>query len=117
MSEEVLLQQMEIIVLALLFVALGIFIAASFMKKRVKSFHVSISLFLLIWIIGEIVHYFTTPGRGIIENNTESWPIEDLGMIIHAIAMVVFAIIMWTRYYTARKAGKNMIETLDSILK
>ncbi|MGD1836738.1 MAG: hypothetical protein ACPKPY_01605 [Nitrososphaeraceae archaeon] len=114
---EILLQQMEIIVLALLFVALGIFIAASFMKRKVKSFHVSISLFLLIWIIGEIIHYFTAPEHGIIENKVESWSIEDLGMIIHTIAMVLFAVIMWTRFYTARKAGKNMIETLDSILK
>ena len=114
---EILLQQMEIVVLALLFVALGIFIAASFVKRKVKSFHVSISLFLLIWIIGEIASYFTEPEHSIIENKIPLWPIEDIGMIIHTTAMVVFALIMWTRFYTARKAGKNMVETLDSILK
>ena len=114
---EILLQQMEIAVLALLFVALGIFIAASFVKRKVKSFHVSISLFLLIWIVGEIVHYFTTPEHDLIGYEVQIGPINDLGMIIHTIAMVIFALIMWTRFYTARKAGKNMVETLDSILK
>jgi hypothetical protein len=98
--------------LYLLFVALGIFVWLAWRSNSVKSFQFQISIFLLVWIGGE---FMTT----LHESRLFDFPYElhDLGMQIHLVSMVLFAAIIFVRFYYSYKAGYNIIESLDSVLK
>jgi hypothetical protein len=98
--------------LYLLFVALGIFVWLAWRSNSVKSFQFQISIFLLVWIGGE---FMTT----LHESRLFDFPYElhDLGMQIHLVSMVLFAAIIFVRFYYSYRAGYNIIESLDSILK
>ena len=98
--------------LYLLFVALGIFVWLAWRSRNIKSFQFQISIFLLIWIGGE---FMTT----LHESGLFDFPYElhDLGMQIHLVSMVLFASIIFVRYYISYRAGYNIIESLDSVLK
>ena len=96
----------------LLFVALGIFVWLACRSHSVKSFQFQISIFILIWIGGE---FMTT----LHESGLFNLPpiLHDLGMQIHFISMILFASIIFVRFYYSYRAGHKIIESLDSILK
>lgn len=98
--------------LYLLFVALGIFVWLAWRSRSVKSFQFQISIFLLIWIGGE---FMTT----LHEWGSFDFPYElhDLGMQIHLVSMILFASIIFVRFYYSYRAGYNIIDSLDSVLK
>jgi hypothetical protein len=98
--------------LYLLFVALGIFVWLAWRSNSVKSFQFQISIFLLIWIGGEFMT--TLHESGLFDFQYE---LHDLGMQIHLVSMVLFAAIIFVRFYYSYRAGYNIIESLDSILK
>ena len=95
-----------------LFVALGIFVWLACRSHSVKSFQFQISIFILIWIGGE---FMTT----LHESGLFNLPpvLHDLGMQIHFISMILFASIIFVRFYYSYRAGHKIIESLDSILK
>jgi hypothetical protein len=45
------------------------------------------------------------------------YELHDLGMQIHLVSMVLFASIIFVRFYYSYRAGYNIIESLDSVLK
>ena len=96
----------------LLFVALGIFVWLARRSHSVKSFQFEISIFIFIWIGGE---FMTT----LHESGLFNLPpvLHDLGMQIHFISMILFASIIFVRFYYSYRAGHKIIESLDSILK
>ena len=98
--------------LYLLFVALGIFVWLACRSRSIKSFQFQVSIFLLIWIGGE---FMTT----LHESGLFDFPYElhDLGMQIHLVSMILFASIIFVRFYYSYRAGYNIIESLDSVLK
>jgi sterol desaturase/sphingolipid hydroxylase (fatty acid hydroxylase superfamily) len=98
--------------LYLLFAGLGIFIWLAWRSHSIKSFQFQISMFLLIWIVGEFV---TT----LHEIGLFNFPYEfhDLGMQIHLVSMILFASIIFVRFYYSHRAGHKIIESLDAILK
>jgi hypothetical protein len=98
--------------LYLLFVALGIFVWLAWRSNSVKSFQFQISIFLLVWIGGEFMT--TLHESGLFDFQYE---LHDLGMQIHLVSMVLFAAIIFVRFYYSYRAGYNIIESLDSILK
>ena len=86
----------------LLFVSLGIFGWLAIKSHNIRTFQFQISSFIIIWIAGEIVNV-------IIRINEIDHGIEDIGMQIHLVAMVLFAVLIWTRFYYSRRAGKKIV--------
>lgn len=108
MLETILIEFGEQSTIVLLLVALGIFGSIALMKRNYKSFQTSISIFIIVWIIGEIFKYIST---------NENYIYFQIGMIIHLLAMIGFALMVWIRFYKARKTGKGISESLDSLLR
>ena len=96
----------------LLFVALGIFVWLACRSHTVKSFQFQISIFILIWIGGEIMT--TLHESGMFNLPTV---LHNLGIQIHFISMILFASIIFVRFYCSYRAGHKIIESLDPILK
>ena len=98
--------------LCLLFVALGIFVWLAWRSHNPYSFRFQISIFILIWIGGEFV---TT----LYESGSFDFPLElhELGMQIHVVSMILFASIMFVRFYYSYWSGHKIVESLTSILK
>jgi len=86
----------------LLFVSLGIFGWLAIKSHNIRTFQFQIASFIIIWIAGEIVNV-------IISINEIDHGIEDIGMQIHLVAMVLFAVLIWTRFYYSRRAGKKIV--------
>ena len=98
--------------LYLLFVALGIFVWLAWRSHSVKSFQFQISIFILIWIGGEFIT--TLYESGLFGFRFE---LHDLGMQIHLVSMILFALIMFVRFYYSYRSGHKIVESLASILK
>jgi hypothetical protein len=96
----------------LLFAALGIFGWLAWRSHNIRSFQFQISAFILIWIGGEFI---TTLG----ESGLIHFPanLHDLGMQIHLVAMILFASIIFVRFYYSYRAGHKIIESFESILR
>ena len=89
----------------LLVFSLVLFSWSALSSRNLRKFQFQMSIFVLIWIVGEIVRVlheegiFTILGRG------------DVGMILHTIAMLFFSLMLWIRFYYAKKSGKMTIES------
>ncbi|HKU48988.1 MAG TPA: hypothetical protein VJP79_03470 [Nitrososphaera sp.] len=92
----------------LLIVALGIFVLLSAKSRSVRSFQFQISLFLLIWIAGEILDLAVVGGSAVSLGSD-----GELGMYVHTSAMVMFGAMMWLRFYFSRRSGKKVADTLE----
>jgi uncharacterized membrane protein len=93
---------MHYLTIVLLFVSLGIFGWLAIKSHSIRTFQFQISIFIIIWIVGEIVNI-------VISHKTEHH-IEDIGPQIHLAAMVLFAVLLWTRFYYSRLAGKKIVD-------
>jgi bacteriorhodopsin len=103
---------MNDITLVLLLLSLTIFLwIAIRSKKNIRSFQFQTSVFLVIWILGEIVNLLKDNGIGITVFSSLS---ENVGLEIHLISMVFFSAMLWLRYYYSRKSGKQIINGIDS---
>ena len=89
----------------LLVISLGLFSWSSLSSRNIRKFQFQMSIFVLIWIIGEIVRVLHEEGIFTIFGRSE------VGMILHTIAMLFFSLMLWIRFYYAKKSGKMMIET------
>ena len=103
---------MSNITLILLLVALGIFVWLAARSKKIRSFQFQMSIFLIVWILGEITG--SLQGSGVV-----IFPVlqGDIGLEIHTVSMVFFSIMLWFRFYYSERSGKKMIEGLDATLK
>jgi len=97
------LHSMSDITLILSFIPLIIFVWLALRSKRIKAFQFQISIFIAVYILGEII-----------ENNRiaifSTLP-PNIGSQIHVGSAIFFTIIMWFRFYYAEKRGKKMIES------
>jgi hypothetical protein len=93
---------MNSITTLLLLVALGIFVWLAVRSRNIRSFQFQISIFIIIWILGEIT--------GILQNNgitVLSGLQGDVGLEIQVISMVFFSMMLWFRYYYSKRSGIN----------
>ena len=97
------LHSMSDITLILSLVPLVIFVWLAVRSKSIKAFQFQISIFMAVYILGEII-----------ENNRISLfstlPL-NFGSQIHIGSAIFFTIMMWFRFYYADKRGKKMIES------
>ena len=96
---------MNNITIILLLIALGIFVWQASRSKSIRSFQFQISIFLVIWILGEIV-------GNLEDNGIIVFPAlqGNLGLEIHVVSMVLFDLMLWLRFYYSERSGKKMIE-------
>jgi hypothetical protein len=62
------------------------------------------SIFIIIWIVGEIMRFLHE------ENIFALFGMDDLGTLLHTIAMGFFSVMLWIRFYYSKRSGKMMIE-------
>lgn len=101
---------MNSITTMLLLIALGIFVLLAVRSKNVRTFQFQISIFLIIWISGEIAGILQDSGILVL-----SIAQGDIGLEIHVVSMVFFSMMLWLRYYYSERSGKKMIEDIKDI--
>lgn len=106
-----LLLLMDNITTALLFVALGIFVWLAVLSKNIRTFQFQISIFIIIWILGEIAGILRD--SGIISLSVLQ---GDVGLEIHVVSMFFFSMLLWVRFYYSQRSGRRMIEGVDATL-
>jgi glucan phosphoethanolaminetransferase (alkaline phosphatase superfamily) len=97
------LHSMSDITFILSLIPLIIFVWLAIRSKSIKSFQFQISIFIAVYILGELI-----------ENNridTFSTLPSNIGSQIHVGSAIFFTIMMWFRFYYAEKRGKKMIES------
>ena len=93
------------ITLIILFMSLAIFGWLTVRNRNIRSFEFQITVFIIVYIIGEIIEDYKIPSLS---------SIPYLGSQIHIVSAVLLAIIVWLRLYSVRKSGK-MIDKLESV--
>ena len=107
-SPVVILLLMNSITIMLLLGALGIFVWLAARSKSIRSFQFQLSIFIIIWIVGDMVSVLHD--NGIIGFSALQ---SDLGSGIHLVSMVFFSMMLWLRYYYSERSNKKMIEDLQ----
>jgi hypothetical protein len=102
---------MNNITIILLLIALGIFVWQVSRSKSIRSFQFQISIFLVVWILGEIV-------GNLEDNGIIVFPAlqGNIGLEIHVVSMVLFGLMLWLRFYYSERSGRKMIEDVDATL-
>ena len=97
------LHSMSDITFILSLVPFIIFVWLAIRSKSIKAFQFQISIFIAVYILGEII-----------ENNRiaifSALP-PDIGSQIHVGSAIFFTIMIWFRFYYAEKSRKNMVES------
>src|SRR5919108_1125404 len=93
--------------LIILFMTLAIFGWFAIRYRNIRSFEFQISLFIVVYIIGEILEVYEFPSL------STSFPY--IGSQIHLAAAVFLATILWLRLYSVRKSGRKTIDKIESI--
>jgi hypothetical protein len=93
------------VTLIILFMSLAIFGWLTVRDRNIRSFEFQITVFIVVYIIGEIIEDYKIPSLS---------SIPYLGSQIHIVSAVLLAIILWLRLYSVRKSGK-MIDELESV--
>lgn len=100
------------ITLILLLVALAIFVWLILRSMNVRSFQFQMSIFLIIWILGEII-------GGLQDSGIIIFPVlqGDIGLEIHTVSMIFFSVMLWSRLIYSERSDKRMIEDLDAAMR
>ena len=93
--------------LIILFALLAIFGWLAIRSRNIKNFEFQILVFILIYVIGEILEDYKTPSF------TASLP--HLGSQLHIVAAAFLAIMLWFRLYHVRSSGQKLIDKLEPV--
>ncbi len=93
--------------LVLLLIALGIFAWLATRSRNIKSFQFQISIFILIWITGEIVDLLGEEGV------VKLFSTSEIGVYVHVLAMAMFSAMLWIRFYLSERSGKRIADALQ----
>jgi hypothetical protein len=91
----------------LLLIALGVFAGLTTRSRNIKSFQFQISIFILIWITGEIVDLLGE------ERVVDLFSINEIGVYVHVLAMAMFSAMLWIRFYLSERSGKRIADALQ----
>jgi hypothetical protein len=92
------------VIIALLFVALGIFAMVAVKARNIRSFQFQISIFIIVWIAGEMVDVLQDLGMLDVFS-------EDFGMQVHLASMIFFSVMIWLRFYYSRSKGRKIVDS------
>jgi hypothetical protein len=91
--------------LILLVVSTGIFGYLAVKSRNPRAFQFQISIFVLIWISGEVANV-------LIQTGTVAFPafLQEIGLELHVASMVFFAVFIYARYLYAYRRGKEILD-------
>jgi hypothetical protein len=84
--------------------SLAIFGWLSIRYRNIRSFEFQISIFIIVYVVGEIIEDYKMPFLS-------AFPY--IGSQIHILSAVFLAITLWLRLYSVRKSGRNMIDKMQ----
>jgi hypothetical protein len=81
---------MSSIILILLLATLCAFVLLAARSKDIRSFHFQISIFIIIWVSGQVVDILQESGIIVLS------PLQgDIGLEIHVVSLVFLSIMLW----------------------
>ena len=93
--------------LVILFTSLAIFGWLAVRYRNIRSFEFQISIFIIIYIIGEIIEdYNKMPFFSVF---------PYIGSQTHLVAAVFLSIILWIRLYSARESGRKVVDKIEPV--
>ena len=93
--------------LVILFTSLAIFGWLAVRYRNIRSFEFQISIFIIIYIIGEIIEdYNKMPFFSVF---------PYIGSQTHLVAAVFLSIILWIRLYFVRKSGRKIVDKIEPV--
>jgi nitrate reductase gamma subunit len=92
------------IMMILLITCLAVFGWLAIKSKKKTGFQFQISIFIIIWIVGEIVEEST--GETFV-TITSIGP----GQLVHLLAMLFFSILVWLRFFLSKRGMKQLADT------
>jgi bacteriorhodopsin len=88
-------------------IAFGIFAWLTTRSRNIKSFQFQISIFILIWMTGEIIDLLGEEGV------VELFSTSEIGVYVHVLAMAMFSAMLWIRFYLSERSGKRIADALQ----
>lgn len=96
---------MSSITLILLLATLYAFVLLAARSKDIRSFHFQISIFIIIWVSGQVVDILQESGIIVLS------PLQgDIGLEIHVVSLVFLSIMLWVRFYYSERSVRRIIE-------
>ena len=96
---------MSRITVILLLATLSVFVLLAARPKDIRSFHFQISIFIIIWISGQVVDILQESGIIVLS------PLqEDIGLEMHVVSLVFLSIMLWIRFYYSERSVRRIIE-------
>lgn len=87
---------------ALFLFSLGVFVALAIKSKTLKSFQSQISLFVGIYVVGELLELKAIPA-------VTGLP-ADMGSQVHVAATIIITVVLWSRLFYSGKAVKRLVD-------
>jgi len=93
--------------LIILFALVAIFGWLAIRSRNIKNFEFQIFVFIIIYVIGEILEDHKIPSL--------SASLPYLGSQLHLIAAAFLAMMLWIRLYYVRSSGQRTVDKLESV--
>lgn len=101
---------MSSITVILLLAILCAFVLLAARSKDIRSFQFQISIFIIIWVSGQVVDILQESGIIVLS------PLQgDIGLEIHVVSLLFLSIMLWVRFYYSERSVRRIIE--DTPLK
>lgn len=101
----------SVLTIILLFIALSIFIWLAVRSRGITTFQFQISIFILIWILGEIIGVLQEY-QMVIFSPLFNW-LPDISLQIHLSSMIFLSVMLWIRFYHLERRQKKLIDDLS----
>jgi hypothetical protein len=95
----------------LLFIALSIFLWLAVRSRGITTFQFQIAIFILIWILGEIIGVLQEFQIIILSPFFNQLP--DISLQIHVSSMIFLSVMLWIRFYYSERRQKKLIDDLS----
>ena len=92
----------------LLCIALSIFIWLAIRSRGITTFQFQISVFIIIWILGEIIGILQEY-QIVILSPIFTW-LPDISLQIHLLSMIFLSVLLWIRFYYSERSQKRLID-------
>ena len=92
----------------LLLFCIALFGYLAFKSRNARSFQFQISIFILIWIMGELANVLIYGGVIYVP-----YAYDEIGYEIHLGSMIFFSIFLYGRYYYSSKRGHQLIDNVE----
>jgi hypothetical protein len=96
----------------LLFIALSIFIWLAVKSRGIATFQFQISIFIVIWILGEIIGILQEY-QIVMLSPIFNW-LPDISLQIYLLSMIFLSVMLWIRFYYSERRQKRLIDDIPN---